>query len=132
MPQGETIQKGPADSKLSVSARTIESLLLQQIARDHDPLDLRRAFVDLRQLGVVISFLTGYPFLKRRLARSPWARMIVGSVSRPARTSAGGGTICSVVKMIACLAMGPTPPPAIIRYKSAAAKARWVGQTARA
>ena len=34
--------------------------------------------------------------MKRCLARSPWARMIVGSVSRPARTSAGGGTICSV------------------------------------
>jgi hypothetical protein len=30
--------------------------------------------------------------MKRRPARSPWARIIAGSVSSPARTSAGGGT----------------------------------------
>ena len=37
--------------------------------------------------------------MKRRLARSPWARITVGSASRPARTSAGGGTISSVSRM---------------------------------
>src|SRR6266436_2004583 len=47
--------------------------------------------------------------MKRRLARSPWARMIVGSVSRPARMSAGGGMVWSV-KIIGCLAIGPHPP----------------------
>jgi hypothetical protein len=31
--------------------------------------------------------------MKRRLARSPWARIMDGSASRPARISAGGGTI---------------------------------------
>lgn len=37
-----------------------------------------------------------------RLARSPSARMIVVGVSRPARTSAGGGMIWSV-KLNSCL-----------------------------
>src|SRR5260370_5554861 len=40
--------------------------------------------------------------MKQRPARSPWARIMDGSVSRPARFSAGGGTISSV-KMIGCL-----------------------------
>ncbi len=31
--------------------------------------------------------------MKRRLARSPWARTIAGSASSPARISAGGGLI---------------------------------------
>jgi uncharacterized protein len=31
--------------------------------------------------------------MKRRLARSPWARTIAGSASIPARISAGGGLI---------------------------------------
>src|SRR6266851_2802740 len=56
--------------------------------------------------------------MKRRLARSPWARMIAGSISMPARTSAGGGMIWSV-KMIGCLAIGPHPstPPLLYGIK---------------
>jgi hypothetical protein len=57
MPRRETIQKNPTDYKLSGSARAIESLLFQQIARDHDPLYLRGAFVDLQQLGVAHQLL---------------------------------------------------------------------------
>jgi hypothetical protein len=34
--------------------------------------------------------------MKRRLARSPRARMIEGKASSPARTSAGGSTISSI------------------------------------
>ena len=37
--------------------------------------------------------------MKRRLARSPLARIITGSISSPARTSAGGGTISPVFAM---------------------------------
>jgi hypothetical protein len=31
--------------------------------------------------------------MKGRMARSPWTRIMDGSASRPARISAGGGTI---------------------------------------
>src|SRR6266851_6832971 len=37
--------------------------------------------------------------MKRRLARSPWARTIAGSASIPARISAGGGLISSVKRI---------------------------------
>jgi alkylation response protein AidB-like acyl-CoA dehydrogenase len=40
--------------------------------------------------------------MKRRLVRSPWARIIAGSASSPARTSAGGGTISSVSRILNC------------------------------
>ena len=36
---------------------------------------------------------------KRRLARSPWARIMDGSASSPARASAGGGAISSLKMM---------------------------------
>jgi hypothetical protein len=44
-----------------------------------------------------------------RLARSPWARIIDGSASNPARTSAGGGTISSVSR-IRGFGIGWAPP----------------------
>jgi len=48
--------------------------------------------------------------MKRRLVRSPWARIMDGSASRPARINNGGGTI-SPVKMIGCLLGTPKAPP---------------------
>src|SRR5216683_6612656 len=64
-------------------------------------------------------------WMKRRLARSPGARTIVGNASRPARMSAGGGTISSV-RMIGCLAtIRPLPSTAFFL----AHKAHYVLQT---
>jgi hypothetical protein len=49
--------------------------------------------------GVAVTDAGGEEFDERRLARSPWARIIAGSASSPARTSAGGGTISSVSRI---------------------------------
>ena len=38
-------------------------LLFEQAPRDHHPLDLRSALVDLQQLGVAHQLLTGYSFI---------------------------------------------------------------------
>ena len=48
--------------------------------------------------------------MKRPLARSPRARIITGSVSSPAQTSAGGGTISSVSR-IGCFGKASEPSP---------------------
>src|SRR5260370_38035515 len=64
--------------------------------------------------------------MKRRLARSPWARTIAGSASIPARISAGGGLISSV-KRIGAFGTSAAPPRPLLFL---AHKADYVLQTA--
>ena len=49
--------------------------------------------------------------MKRRLARSPWARTIAGKASSPARISAGGGLISSVKRIGGFGTFGGPPRP---------------------
>ncbi len=57
--------------------------------------------------------------MKRRLARSPWARTIAGSASIPARISAGGGLISSVKRIGGLGTLGGPPRlPLFLAHKA--------------